>query len=285
MNGAPARLAGVIGWPIAHSLSPRLHAHWLREYRIHGFYLPLAVRREDFGEVCRALAKSGFAGVNVTVPHKEAALALAHEADAPAQQAGTANLLLFAGNGHVEARNTDSHGLVSSLEESLGKDALRGASVALLGAGGAARAAIFALETLGADTIMILSRNRERADAMASALQPRINARLCVLADAAGLEAAGQIRVLINATSGGMRGAAPLVFSLEALPRDAAVCDLVYNPIETELLKDARRRGHRTIDGLGMLIHQAVPAFEAFFGTRPKISEGLRQSLVEALGG
>src|SRR5215471_19483685 len=116
MNGVTARLAGVIGWPIAHSLSPRLHAHWLMESRIHGFYLPLAVRREDFGEVCRALAKSGFVGVNVTVPHKESALALAHDADIPAQQAGAANLLLFAGNGRVEARNTDSYGLASSLE-------------------------------------------------------------------------------------------------------------------------------------------------------------------------
>src|SRR5262249_5118511 len=152
-------------------------------------------------------------------------------------------------DGRIEARNTDSYGLRSSLEESLGKSALRGATVALFGAGGAARAAILALEALGAGRIMILNRDRSRADVMASALRPRMNARLSVLADADWAEAAGQIRVLINATSGGMRGSTPLAFPLEPLPPDAVVCDLVYNPVETELLKDARRRGHRTIDG------------------------------------
>ncbi len=285
MSETPARLAGVVGWPIAHSLSPRLHAHWLAEYHIDGFYVPLAVRREDFGGVCRALAKCGFRGVNVTVPHKEAALAFAHETDAAAKQAGAANLLLFGADGRIEARNTDSHGLVASLEESLGENALRGTTVALLGAGGAARAAIFALEGLGAAKIMILNRNRGRADTMASALQPQLAARLSVLSDADWPAARGGVSILINATSGGMRGSAPLSFSLEALPADAVVCDLVYNPVETELLKDARRRGHRTIDGMGMLIHQAAPAFEAFFGTRPNLGEGLRRLLVEAIGG
>ena len=285
MSGSQVRSAGVIGWPIAHSLSPRLHAHWLSEHHIFGFYAPFAVRREDFGEVCRALAKSGYVGVNVTVPHKEAAFALAHKVDAPAKKAGAANLLLFGDGERFEARNTDSFGLVSSLEESLGKNALRSAAAVLLGAGGAARAAIFALETLGVDKIMILNRNYGRAEAMAAALQSHVRARLCAISQTDWPHAAGSARVLINATSGGMRGSAPLVLSLEGLSPGAAVCDLVYNPVETQLLKDARERGHRTVDGLGMLIHQAVPAFEAFFGMRPTISEGLRRSLAEAVDG
>lgn len=285
MTDSHPRLAGVIGWPVAHSLSPRLHAHWLAERHIRGFYVPLAVRREDFGEVCRALAKSGFAGVNVTVPHKEAALALAHKADASAEEAGAANLLLFAEDGRIEARNTDAYGLASALEESLGSDALRGTSAVLLGAGGAARAAIIALDALGVDKIVILNRNRVRADAMAAGLQSRIRATLLVISQADWRGAARGAGLLINATSGGMLGASPLALSLEALSPDAAVCDLVYNPVETRLLKDARGRGHRTIDGIGMLIHQAIPAFEAFFGARPSISEELRRSLVEAVGG
>lgn len=285
MNGAPVRVAGVIGWPIAHSLSPRLHTHWLAENRVNGFYVPLAVRREDFGEVCRTLAKCGFKGVNVTVPHKEAAFAIAHEADIPAQQAGAANLLLFGNDGCIVARNTDSHGLAASLEESLGKSGLLGATAVLLGAGGAARAAIFALVEVGAREIVILNRNPGRASEMASALQPHVRAKLSVLPEKDWPEAARKAGLVVNATSGGMRGSSRLELSLETLAEGAAVCDLVYNPVETELLKDARHRGHRTIDGLGMLIHQAVPAFEAFFDTRPRITEGLRQSLAEAIGG
>lgn len=283
MNGT--RLAGVIGWPIAHSLSPRLHSHWLAENHIDGFYVPLPVRREDFGEVCKALAKSGFAGVNVTVPHKEAAFALAHKVDASSEQAEAANLLLFAEDGRVEARNTDSCGLVSSLEESLGKDALRGGRAVLLGAGGAARAAVFALEALGVGEILILNRNRARAETMIAALQVKLKARLSAAANGEWADAIGSVRMLINATSGGMRGSEPLEFTLDALPPDAVVCDLVYNPVETQLLKEARKRGLGTIDGLGMLMHQAVPTFEAFFGKRPAISAGLRQSLLEAIGG
>lgn len=284
MKDAPLHLAGVIGWPIAHSLSPRLHSHWLAECGIRGSYIPLPVRPEDFGETCRALPKMGFVGANVTVPHKEAAFALAHKADRAAEQTGAANLLLFTG-GLIEARNTDGYGLVASLEQSLGKHALKGGSAVLLGAGGAARAAIFALETLGVESIIILNRNRVRAETMVAALQPHLRARLSVAAATDWGDIAGRVRILINATSGGMRGAGPLELSLEGLRADAAVCDLVYNPVQTRLLEDARRRGHRTIDGLGMLIHQAVPAFEAFYGTRPAISEGLRQSLAEAIGG
>jgi shikimate dehydrogenase len=275
----------VIGWPIAHSLSPRLHGHWLAESGIDGFYIPLAVRPEDFGGVCRALAKSGFVGVNITVPHKEAAFALADNADVAAERAEAANLVLFKEDGRIEARNTDSGGLASSVEESLGRKTVHGAAALLLGAGGAARSVIFALESLGVDTIYVLNRNRGRADAMVRVLQPRVSAKLVVLSNGEWPEAGSRLRLLVNATSGGMRDSTPLHFSLEKLPSEIAVCDLVYNPVETELLKEARRRGHHAIDGLGMLIHQAIPAFEAFFGRRPVITEGLRQQLAEAIGG
>jgi len=278
-------LAGVIGWPVAHSLSPVLHGYWLREHNIDGFYIPLAVRREEFARVIVALVAAGFRGVNVTIPHKEAAYALAHRYDAAARQAEAANLLLFGDDGCIEARNTDSSGLVDSLVQALGGDAIRDAAVVLLGAGGAARAAVFSMDALGAGGIHILNRDRARAERMVAALQPKVRPRLSVIAPGELPGVAGRAVLLVNATSGGMKGAEPLSLSLDKFGPAAAVCDLVYNPIETALLKDARARGHLTVDGLGMLIHQGVPAFEAFFGTRPVVSDGVRRTLLEALVG
>jgi shikimate dehydrogenase len=282
MNTGATTLAGVIGWPIAHSLSPKLHGFWLKETRIEGAYVPLAVQREDFATVVRGLMRAGFTGVNVTVPHKEAALALAHSCNDAAQKAGAANLLIFDGD-RIEARNTDSAGLAASLE-TLARS-FAGANVVLLGAGGAARAAIFSLDRLGAAEVRILNRNSQRAEAMAAALQPHIKARLSVFGFDQWPAAAASTALLVNATSAGMKNAAPLSLSIDALPRDAAVCDLVYNPLETVLLRDAKSRGHKTLNGLGMLVHQAVPAFEAFFGVRPKVTDALFTTLEDSLRG
>jgi shikimate dehydrogenase len=282
MTKGSAKLAGVIGWPVAHSLSPRLHAYWLREQGIDGAYIPVAVRREDFAVVIDALRRAGFAGVNVTVPHKEAALALAHETEDTARAAGAANLLLFRSDGRVEARNTDVPGLVQSLNEELDVKAFRGKPVVILGAGGAARAVVLALDRLGAAEIRIVSRNLGRAEALASMLKDHVSAPIRCFAWNEWARAAGDAALLINATSAGMRGGPPLDISVEDLPAGASLCDLIYNPLETELLKRARTRGLKAINGLGMLMHQAVPAFEAFYGVRPAVTEELRAELEKA---
>ena len=277
-----AKVAGVIGWPISHSLSPRLHEFWLREHEIDGAYVPLPVAPESFAAALGGLRTAGFVGVNVTNPHKMAAFALADRADAAARAAGAANLLVF-GDSAIDVRNTDIEGLTASLSESLGADALRGQSVAILGAGGAARGAILALNQLGAREIRVVTRNYTRADAVVAQLRAAVPAQLVSTLWSDWPRAAENITLLLNASGGGLAGAAALEISLDPLPAGAAVCDIVYNPLETRLLKDARARGHRTIDGLGMLMHQAVPAFAAFYGVTPQVTPALRAELEQAL--
>lgn len=257
------KLAGVIGWPVAQSLSPRLHGYWLAELGIDGAYVKLPVQPQDFSIVLRGLQRAGFRGLSVTVPHKEAAFAVAHRHDAAARAAGAVNQLVFHQDGSIEGLNTDVPGLAASLE---GVD-FAGKPVILIGAGGAARAALVALK--GASEIRLLNRTAGRGGAK-------------------GLEhwadAAKGAALVVHATSAGMKGAPPVALDLSALPRDAVVCDIVYNPLETPLLKQARAAGLRTVDGLGMLMHQAVPAFRAFYAAEPKVTPALRRSLEEALG-
>ena len=272
--------AGVIGWPVAHSLSPVLHGYWLRQYGIAGAYEKIPAAPQDFAAAIARLRGEGYAGVNVTVPHKEAAFALAQDNDAAAKLAGASNLLVFHAD-HLEGRNTDSYGLMASLRENIGP--LAGESVVLLGAGGAARGAAVALDQLGAGTIHLLNRDKARAASLAAMLAPRLNARLLPGALADWREAAGDAVLAVNSTSAGMGDNPPLALDLSALPKDAAVCDIVYHPLETRLLKEAQASGRRTIDGLGMLMHQAAPSFEAFFGAWPDVTPGLRAALVKAL--
>jgi shikimate dehydrogenase len=272
--------AGVVGWPIAHSLSPAMHRYWLRENDVDGSFERLPIKPEEFSaKKLNALAEDGFTGVNVTVPHKELAYAIANERDAAADLAGAANLLVFGRDNHISARNTDIFGL----EESLKYVPLKNKRVAVLGSGGGARAAIIALNNAGAKKICILGRDLLRVEALARSLQQKTKSDLmpALLKDWARV--AGDVELLLNATSGGMKGAGPLCISLDGLPKTALVYDIVYNPLETELLKDAKARGYKTMDGLGMLMHQAVPSFEAFFGVRPKVTPGLRAVLEQAL--
>src|SRR5579883_63908 len=275
-----AKLAGIIGWPVTHSLSPILHGHWLAEYQIDGAMVPLAARVEDFAAIIDGVRHAGFAAANVTLPHKEAAFAMAHSLDGPAKAAGAVNLLVFAG-GKMEGRNTDAVGLAESLREEIGT--LAGMSVVLLGAGGAARGAILSLDMLGAARIHLLARDSKKAASLAAALAPQIRAKIEPAALSDWRRAAEGAALAVNSTSAGMANNPPLEIDLGALPQAAAVCDIVYNPLETKLLKDAAARGHKTIDGLGMLLHQAVPSFEAFFGIRPKVTPALRQALVKVL--
>jgi len=277
-----AKLAGVIGWPVQHSLSPRLHGYWLDAHGIDGAYVPLAVPRERFAQVIQSLRATGFIGVNVTVPHKESAFAIAHELDDAAQAAGAVNLLIFDG-GKIMGRNTDATGLAANLNEALAKNALQGRDAVLLGTGGAARAAILALAELGVREIRIVGRNLARAETLVREFSARVKMPLRAFAWNHWANAADGAGVLVNATSAGMSGKDVLDISLDPLPVNAVVTDLVYNPLETDLLQRAQARGNRIVDGLGMLMHQAVPAFEAFYGERPQVTPALRTELKKAL--
>lgn len=275
-------VAGVIGWPVAHSLSPKLHRYWRREYGIEGAYVPLAVRPEDFSVVVHALPRGGFAGVNVTLPHKEAAFALAHEHDDPAAATRAANLLIFS-DGRIQARNTDVYGFRTSLTEALGPDALRGAAAVVLGAGGAARAAVLALDQLGVASVQILNRSQERAASLVSELASRIKSSLQLVQQSDWKNVARHTAIVVNATRAGQSGEGSWTLPFDLLPAGCVVCDLVYNPLETEFLERARQRGLKTVDGLGMLMHQAVPSFAAFFGQMPAVTPALRSELEQAL--
>lgn len=280
LTGA-GKVAGVVGWPIAQSLSPLLHGYWLDALKIDGALVPLAIPREDFARVIGGLQRAGFRGVNVTVPHKEAAFALAHFCDAAAKAAGAANLLVFHTDGRIEGRNTDTVGLTESVRERVGS--LQGRTIVLLGAGGAARAAVLALDGLDAAKVHLLTRQTDKAVMLARSLQPAVRCEIMP----GSLEDWGKVAAgadfLINATSAGMKGNPPLRLDLAQLPDGATVLDIVYNPLETELLKQAKARGLATIDGLGMLMHQAVPSFEAFFAVKPDVTAGLRACLEQAL--
>lgn len=274
------KLAGVIGWPVSQSLSPRLHGFWLRQHGIEGAYVALPVKPEDFGRVAEALPLMGFAGANVTVPHKEAAYALSAVLDDDARATGAANTLVFE-DGMVRGFNTDVRGFAESLSHSLGPDVAKQGPVAVLGAGGAARAVIVALARAGAGEIRVINRTRPRAEALAAAMAR--HARIAAAEWGAWDKALAGASLLVNTTSLGMRGKPPLDIDLGALSASAGVADIVYNPLETDLLKQARAGGHRTMDGLGMLMHQAVAGFALWFGVTPQVTPALRSELEKAL--
>lgn len=279
ISGA-ARLAGVIGWPVNQSLSPALHGFWLAEHGIDGAYVPLAVAPDNFARSLDGLVRAGFKGFNVTVPHKQAAFALAIRHDEAAHATGAVNLLLAAADG-LEGHNTDVYGLVASLSGALGPEALRGRTAAVWGAGGTTRAAIVALAQLGAAEIRLFNRTPAKAEALAAAFAGRVPAQL----SAAGYAAwsGRDIAVVVHTTAAGMKQTPSLDLALDDLPDEAVVFDAVYNPLETGLLARARARGLKTVDGLWMLLHQAVPSFEAFYGVRPQVTPALREALVTAL--
>lgn len=274
------RLAGVIGWPVHQSLSPLMHSHWLKQYGISGAYVPLPIVPEDFGRCVAVMPRMGFTGANVTVPHKEAAFALSATLDDDARATGAVNTLVFA-EGVVHGRNTDVTGFAASLTETLGKGVAKRGPVVVLGAGGAARGVLLALTRAGASEIRILNRTKGRAENLARIFASSAHIRVIEWGDWPA--ACAGAKLLVNTTSLGMSGKAPLDVSLETLPDDAAVADIVYNPLETPLLKAARGRGAPTMDGLGMLMHQAVPAFAAWFGVTPEVTPELRGLLVKAL--
>ena len=260
-----------MGWPVAHSASPRLHGYWLEYYGIDGAYVPLPVRPENFEGALRALPRLGFAGVNVTVPHKQAALAAVDEAAPLAVRIGAVNTVTVREDGSLWGENTDGSGFIANLEECVRGWAANTGAAVILGAGGAARAVGAALLDAGAPELRILNRTEERGRALAEALGECASA--APLADSSALEGAA---LLVNATTLGMQGQPALDLDLRTLPSAAVVSDIVYVPLRTPLLIAAAARGHRTADGLGMLLHQARPGFAAWFGVTPTVTERLR---------
>ena len=271
-------LAGVMGWPIEHSKSPLIFAHWFAENGIQGSYVRLAVPPDEFADVFRNLHKTGFRGVNVTIPHKLMALELADEASETARAIGAANTVSFDADGRVFADNTDSFGFIENLHECAPAwDPAKGPAL-VLGAGGAARAVIHALLEAGAPAILLANRSPKKADALAEKFGPRIE----VVDWSARDTATGGAATIVNTTSLGMPGNPPLEISLADAPATALVTDIVYAPLETPLLTAARARGLTTVDGLGMLLHQARPGFRAWFGVDAFVTPALRRAVLEA---
>lgn len=267
-----AKLAGVMGWPIGHSLSPRLYGYWLRQYAVDGAYVPLAVRREDFAGAVRMLPRLGFAGANVTVPHKEAALAAVDEAAGEARRIGAVNTIVVRADGSLMGWNSDGFGFMESLKAGAAEWNPGLGPAVVLGAGGAARAVCAALVDGGVPELRLVNRTASRAEALAADIGGPIEVVSWAEREAA-LDGAW---LLTNTTTLGMAGNPPLDLVLERLPPEAVVTDIVYAPLRTPLLVAAAARGNPTVDGLGMLLHQARPGFAAWFGVEPEVTDEMR---------
>lgn len=265
-------LAGVLGWPVAHSRSPRLHGHWLKRYGIAGHYVPLPVRPEHLAEALRSLPKLGFVGVNVTIPHKEAVLALADVVTDRAALIGAANTLILRPDGKIHADNTDGYGFIANLRQNAPSWRPESGPAAVIGAGGAARAVVASLLDAGVPEVRIANRTRIRAEQIRS----EFGARVVVYDWGQAANMLEGVATVVNATSLGMEGKGALRVPLDALSPGTLATDLVYTPLDTPFLVEARRRGCRTVDGLGMLLHQAAPGFERWFGQRPEVDDELR---------
>lgn len=269
-------LAGVIGNPIAHSRSPRLHGHWLSRYQIPGHYVPLHVEGADLQGVLSALPRMGFVGANITIPHKHAVLALSDDATSTARRIGAANTLTFLPGGRLHADNTDAEGFMRNLRTNAPTWDPAATAALVLGAGGAARAVLVALLDAGVQKIFVSNRSGARAEALADEFGPCIqtvawNDRAEPLCD---------VGLLVNTTSLGMVNQPALDMPLSALKPGAVVSDLVYTPLQTPLLAAAAAAGHTTVDGLGMLLYQAVPGFERWFGHRPDVDARAREAVL-----
>ena len=270
-------LAGVMGWPVMHSRSPKLHNYWFERYGLAGTYVPLAIQPEGLEKALRALPALGFAGCNLTIPHKEQALRIVDHADARARRIGAISCVTVNPDGSLTGTNNDWYGFVENLREAFpGWRADAGPAV-VMGAGGASRAVVDALIHEGAKEIRLINRTRARAESLAAALGGPVS----VLGWDERHKALEGAALLVNTTSQGMVGNPPLDLSLDALPRTADVCDIIYIPGETPLLKAARERGARTVNGLGMLLHQGRPAWRSWFDREVEVTGELR-ALIEA---
>ncbi len=269
-------LAGVIGAPVGHSRSPALHGYWLRTLGIRGYYIPMEIAQADLDQAIRAMPKMGFVGVNVTIPHKEKVIAIADLVTDRAALIGAANTLIFRKDGKIHADNTDGYGFVENLRHNAPGWVPSSGPAAVFGAGGASRAVIASLIEVGVPEIRLANRTKTRAEVLHDEFGGKIQVYDWVQA---GNMLDGAMTV-VNTTSLGMEGKPDFRIPLDALSPKAVVSDLVYTPLETSFLAQARRNGCTVVDGLGMLIHQAVPAFERWFGIRPTVDEGVRRAVL-----
>ena len=277
MDEARPRLAAVLGNPISHSKSPRMHNYWLKQNKLNGYYIPIKVELADFEQTIRTLMKMGFSGVNVTIPHKLSALKIADESSSTAQYIGAANTLTFTKENKIYADNTDAYGFINNIKSKYPNwNPKKGVSV-VLGAGGASRAVIAALLSEGSKQIMVLNRTIEKAEVLKKDYDNKITVECWENIN----EVLASSKNIINTTSLGMNDETFIPINPEAIPEKSLVSDLVYTPLETNLLKIAKNRGSKTVDGLGMLIHQGVPGFEAWFGQKPLVTEELREILIK----
>jgi shikimate dehydrogenase len=274
-----ARIAGVMGWPVGQSRSPALHGYWLERHGIDGAYVPLPVAPDNLADCLASLAKLGLVGVNLTVPHKEAALALMDRCSMTSRRIGAVNTVVTQDDGSLHGDNTDAFGFIENLRAEAGHWSASAGPVTVLGAGGAARAVCVALADAGVTSIRLANRTASRAEALARELDAPIEAwpwdrRSEALADTT---------LLVNTTTLGMAGSGALEIDLSALPAGAVVNDIVYAPLRTPLLAAAGARGLAVVDGLGMLLHQARPGFRAWFGVDPEVTPELRAHIVAGL--
>ncbi len=269
-------LAGVIGHPVGHSRSPKLHGHWLKTYGLEGHYVPMDVAPADLETVLRTLPKAGFVGTNVTVPHKEAALRIADHVSDRATVIGAANTLVFREDGSIHADNTDGYGFMENLRAGAPDWNAKDGPAVVFGAGGAARAVLQALADAGVPEILLTNRTRDRADH----LKEEFGQRITVVDWVQAGNMIENAELVVNTTSLGMQGQPELRVPLDGLQPGAVVTDLVYAPLKTNLLKTAEEAGCTVVDGLGMLLHQAVPGFERWFGVRPEVNDDLRAAVL-----
>ena len=277
MTPSTFALAGVIGWPISHSRSPRIHNHWLKLYGITGTYLPLAVAPGHLQAALAGLPALGFKGCNVTLPHKVDALKWVDEVDANARRMGAINTVVVQADGSLKGFNNDGFGFIQSLLDGKPDWRADAGPITVLGAGGAARAVVLSLAERGAREIRLINRTLDTSQALAQ----EFGAPVIALPWSERHSALADISLLVNTTSLGMQGKEPLDLDLTALPAHAYVCDVIYAPLETPLLAAARARGNTTVNGLGMLLHQARPAFAAWFGVMPEVTDELRRAVLQ----
>ena len=271
--------AGVIGWPVSHSLSPRLHGFWLKELGIDGTYSALAVAPDGLENSLRSLPERGFAGVNLTLPHKEAAATIVDTMDSVASRTGAVNTIVVGADGNLAGSNTDGYGFIENLKSCAPEWTADNKSAVILGAGGAARAIIAALLDVGLKELRLVNRTLWRAES----LKDDIGGAIIVVPWADRTKALEGAGLLVNTTTLGMTDEEPLEIDLSPLPAKAVVTDIVYAPLTTPLLKDAAGRGNLTVDGLGMLLHQARPGFDQWFGAEPVVTDALRAHVLEGL--
>jgi shikimate dehydrogenase len=274
MNTAP--VVAILGYPIHHSKSPRMHGYWLDQAGVLGYYVPLEIHPDNFEDALKNMPKQGFRGANVTIPHKERALEIADYVSERAKRIGAANTLYFDADGKIHADNTDGYGFITNLKKGAPEWNAKAGPALVLGAGGAARAILDALITEETPKLYLTNRTKERAQALASEFGDTVE----VLDWDNKNAVVSEVKTLINTTSLGMNGKGDLGLDFSQLTSAITVTDIVYTPLETDLLKHAKQRGCTCVDGLGMLIYQGIPGFSNWFGVAPKVTDELRELLL-----